>query len=370
MPKENVFARSTRENPIFKDERVLNSEHVPDVLPHRENEINSLVYALKPLSEGGKATNIFVYGVPGTGKTVTLKYVMDQLKEYSSRVKPVYFNCFGFNSRQAVLAELTRVVERPVPARGMSTNELYAKVLEGLKFAKFVPVLVFDEFDQLLNHDGNELLYDILRIPEHERAAIPIILISNDPSIPSQLDARVRSSFSPQSIEFSSYSPLQIKDILRERASQALVPNVLSPDVLGLIAAHAGKRGGDARVAIETLRKAARNAERENASEISEVHARAAFEDIESSALQKAIPFLSEPHKQIIRAIFTLGGKNVPSIDVYAKLESAGMGLSDRRIRELLVELERKKAITTSTDLSGRGRTKLITVNFPEAAMK
>lgn len=370
MVRENVFARSTRDNAIFKDERVLSPEYLPEVLPHRDTQVNSLVFALKPLAEGGKATHLFVHGPPGTGKTVTLKYVMEQLKEFSGRVKPVYLNCFGFNSRQAVLAELTRVVERPVPARGMSTNELYSKVLEGLKFAKFVPVLVFDEFDQLLDNDGNELLYDLLRIPEHGRMQIPVVLISNDPTIPSRLDARVRSSFSHESVEFAPYSPIQLKDILKERANLALHSNVLSADVLGLIAAHANKRNGDARVGIETLRKAARNAERQNATEITAEHAKAAFEDSETSAVLKAVPFLSESHKHVVKILFSLGGKNVPSSELYSRLAASGIGLSDRRVRELLVELEKKRAITTSTDTSGRGRTKVITVNFPESELK
>ncbi len=370
MALENVFARIARDQGIFKDERVLSPEYVPDVLPHRENQINSLVYALRPLADGGKASNVFVFGPPGTGKTVTLKYVVDQLKEYSSRVKPVYLNCFAYNSRQAVLSELTRVVERPVPGRGMSTHELYEKVLEGLKFAKFVPVLVFDEFDQLMDHDGNELLYDILRIPEQGRPFVPVILISNDSTILSQLDGRVRSSFSHELAEFQPYTPHQLKGILKDRANLSLFPNVLSADTLGLIAAHASKRGGDARVAIETLRKAARNAEKHNSHEILPEHAREAFEDNETSAVLKAVPYLSDSHKQVLNALFSLGGKNIPSLDLYSRLASQGVNMSDRRVREIITELEKKKAIATLTDATGRGRTKRITVNFSQEAMK
>lgn len=370
MSSSNVFARASKENIIFKDERVLSPDFIPEMLPHRDSQINSLVYALKPLVEGGKANNVFVFGPPGAGKTATLKYVVNQLKEFSARVRPVYLNCYGYNTRQSVLSELTRIVERPVPARGMSTSELYQKVLEGLKFANFVPVLVFDEFDQLMENDGNELMYDILRIPENGRVGVPVILISNDTSIPSRLDARVRSSFSHETVEFNPYSPSQLKDIIRERAALALVPNALSTEALHLIAGHASKRGGDCRVAIETLRKAARNAERSNASQISEEHVRAAFEDTETHAVQKSIPYLSDSHKMVLKGLFLLGGKNVPSHDLYVKLASQGFGLSDRRIRELLVELEKRKAVTTSTDVSGRGRTKRITVNFSEQVME
>ncbi len=368
--KENVFARVAKENAIFKDDRMLTPEYIPEVLPHRENQINSLVYALKPLAEGGKPSHVFVSGPPGTGKTATLKFVMQQLKDFSARVKPVYFNCFGHNTRQSVLAELTKVVERPVPARGMSTNELYSKVLEGLKFAKFVPVIVLDEFDQLLVNDGNELLYDILRVPEHGRAAIPIVLISNDPTIPSKLDARVRSSLSPEIIEFHSYTPAQLKDILRERATLAFHPNVLGDETLGVIAAHASKNGGDCRIAIEMLRKAGKIAERKNSSHVLPAHAQEAFADPSVQGALKALPFLAEPHSSVLKALFSLGGKDVNSGEVYVALGKMNVELSERRIRELIVELETKRIITTKTDASGRGRAKLITVNFPESAMK
>jgi cell division control protein 6 len=370
MVKENVFARRREERHIFKDERVLSPEFLPEDLPHRDSEIQSLVYALRPLAEGKNASHVFVYGPPGTGKTVTLKFVTNQLKEFSNRVKPVFLNCFEFNTRQAVLAELTKVVERPVPSRGMSTSELYSKVLEGIKFAKFVPVLVFDEFDQLLFNDGNELLYDVLRIPEQGYSPIPIVVISNDVSILSKFDGRVRSSFGHETVEFEPYSPVKLKDILLERAGHAFFPETLSEEALGIIAANASKRGGDCRVAIETLRKAGKHAERDNAAVILAEHAQAALEDEETSATKKAIPFLSASHKIILQSIFELGGKGVASHDLYASLESKGVVLSDRRVRELLVDLERKKAISTKTDTSGRGRTKKITANFPESSLK
>ncbi len=370
MMKDNVFARASKEHAIFKDERALSPEYLPEVLPHRDTQIQTLVYALKPLAEGGNASHVFVFGPPGTGKTVTLKFVMQQLKDFSARVKPVYINCFALNSRQAVLAELTRVVERPVPARGMSTNELYAKVLEGMKFASFVPVLVFDEFDQLLANDGNELLYDLLRLPEHGRKAIPIILISNDTSIPSKLDDRVRSSFSHEAVEFPQYAPPQLKDILRERAKMAMHPDAISEDIISLIAGHAAKHGGDCRKGLDALLKAGKIAERKNANKIEVEHAKEAFEDREVIAVMRAVPFLQIPQKQVLQALFKLGGKNIPSNALYGQMARMGFELSDRRVREIVVELEVKKLLRTETDTSGRGRTKNITVLLPEDALK
>ena len=74
-------------NSIFKDERFLYPEFVPERLPFRDKELSDLMFCFKPASLGRKPTNIFIYGKPGTGKTVTLKFVLNELEEYSDRVK-------------------------------------------------------------------------------------------------------------------------------------------------------------------------------------------------------------------------------------------------------------------------------------------
>ena len=79
---KNIFD-SKSEYSLFKDERFLYPEFVPERLPFRDEEISELVYCLKPATQGKKPTNVFVFGKPGTGKTVALKFVLNELEEFS-----------------------------------------------------------------------------------------------------------------------------------------------------------------------------------------------------------------------------------------------------------------------------------------------
>ena len=56
--KTNVFDKGSKIHRIFKDERFLYPEFVPERLPHRDSEIDALVFALKPVSEGRKPQNV------------------------------------------------------------------------------------------------------------------------------------------------------------------------------------------------------------------------------------------------------------------------------------------------------------------------
>src|SRR3989338_9451585 len=95
----NIFARGRVEQRIFKDERALMPEYLPDVLPHREREIREIADALRGAADGRGAENLLLTGPTGTGKTSVSKYVLKELADYSSRVVPLYINCWEVTTR-------------------------------------------------------------------------------------------------------------------------------------------------------------------------------------------------------------------------------------------------------------------------------
>ena len=232
MPS-NVFDKHLKLKGIFKDERFLYPEHVPERLPHRNAEIDSLAFALKPVSEGKKPQNIFMAGKPGTGKTVTARFVLKELEEYSDRAKSLYINCFRVNTRHAALTEISNFLGVPVTRRGTSSDEALDSVISAFKKISFTPIIVFDELDQLvMEGEASKLFYDLLRVFEFSKGRFGLVLISNTEGILSKLDARVRSSLMPETIVFDPYSPGQLKDILSERMQFAFLPNVFEKEVI------------------------------------------------------------------------------------------------------------------------------------------
>jgi len=362
MPRNLFDQASSAEHPLFRQEKYLYPEFVPERLPHRDAEIDSLVYALNPLAKGGKPHNVFVCGGTGGGKSACIKFVLNQLEEHTDRAKHLYLNCFEFNSRHAILTEIANFLGEPMPRRGVATDELYTKLLHALKQATFTPIIVLDEVDQLLHEDeGQKLLYDLLRVIEYQKNRFALLIISNDRTLTARLDPRVKSSLAEETIEFNQYTPTQLKAILRERAEYAFAPGVLDEDVINVAAAHAAKLGGDARIAIECLWKAGREAERVNASKVTLDHLQKAFAAVAEQNL-KAVKFLNEHERTLLKLVAEKG--TLHSGDLYqAYAKAVKEPVTERRLRDFLANLELHRLVhLTLVDLGNRGKTKEISL--------
>ena len=124
------------ESKVFKNEEVLSSEYVPELLPHRETQIKQVASNLEPAAYGKKITNTFVFGGPGIGKTATAKFIFRKFEEEYQNVKPVYLNCWDFNTSIAVLSELTIQLGWPVQRRGWGKDEIMNRFVEALTKTK------------------------------------------------------------------------------------------------------------------------------------------------------------------------------------------------------------------------------------------
>lgn len=352
----NIFSEK-KEHALFKDERFLYPEFVPQRLPFRDKEISELVFCLKPATLGRRPTNVFVFGKPGTGKTVTAKFVLNELEEYSDRAKCIYLNCFAQNNKQVILAKITNALGFAVSERGISFDELFSRLVAVMRSTKVIPIIVFDEAEQLLRDKQRaSLLYDLARLPEQEKLPVGLVFISNDNFFLANVDDRVRSSLGVSSVPFEQYSPSELKDILRERARFAFTDSALDSEVIPLCAAHAAKLGGDARIAVEVLLKSGRLAERENSKCVLPKHVRASFMQ-EKPVKVEITSNLSVQEKAVLNLLDTLSGKPVDSGGVYSKLEK---DFSERALRSALESLEKKGLIKAEKVVKGRGMTRLI----------
>jgi len=154
----NIF-ESEKEVHLLKDERFLYPEFVPEQLPFRDKEIGEMVFALKPATLGKKPSTLFLVGKPGTGKTVSSRHVLNELAEYSDRTKCLYINCFEFNSKHSILSKITNFLGYAVPLRGLSTEEIFERFVAVAKSKENIPILVFDESEQLLKNEDTKDTY-------------------------------------------------------------------------------------------------------------------------------------------------------------------------------------------------------------------
>src|SRR3989339_1368630 len=89
---------------IFLNKKVLQSNYTPDMIPHRNEQRDYIASILAPALRLEKPSNLFLYGKTGTGKTLTVKYVMEQMIEVSNK-KDISFGMYYINCKLKRVAD-------------------------------------------------------------------------------------------------------------------------------------------------------------------------------------------------------------------------------------------------------------------------
>lgn len=343
---------------VFKNEDCLGPDFLPEILPGRENEVKEIARLLQPLCDGRKASNLFLCGPPGVGKTACARFVLRDLREFEKTLS-AYINCWLYPTRQAVLVQFACEAGVAVPRRGISGDEVFTQTIQGVKASRKTPLVVLDECDRLFYEKQESVLYDFLRAGEVHGIGFNVVLISNDASILARIDSRMRSSLQSREIFFKKYLPAELKKILAQRAEAAFFQGACGKEVIALCAAFAARKGGDARVAIQALWRAGKNAEARGAQTISLKDAQKAVREQEtlSASQEKRLVGLSAVENAILNILREKG--ELSSGELYALV---GGRLSERSLREYVSLLEAKRLVATQDKLNvdGRGRTRLI----------
>jgi cell division control protein 6 len=146
---------------IFKNENILSTDYLPDILPHREGQIQQLADTLTSISKGGRR-NIFICGAPGIGKTVSTNFVFREFENHSG-IKTIYINCWNYNTSISVLTKVASDLGAFVQRRGWAKDEIMGRLIEKLERGKMSLMICLDEVDQLVRKDQG-VLYDLLSL--------------------------------------------------------------------------------------------------------------------------------------------------------------------------------------------------------------
>jgi cell division control protein 6 len=380
----NIFQEFITKTPqIFKNREVLTSEFTPEIIHHRNKEINTIASILAPSLKGARPSNIFIYGLTGTGKTLVSKHIAEELEKISSQgnypVKVLYINCKMkkiSDTEYRLITELTRMLGYNLPTTGLPTDYIYQTFFNALDSEKRIIILILDEIDALVEKMGDEFLYNLTRINQDlKQAKLSIIGITNDLHFIEILDPRVKSSLREEEVLFIPYNAMQLHDILKHRAEMAFAENVLSDEVIPKCAALAAQEHGDARRALDLLRVAGEIAERLGESKVTEKHVDMAQEKIDFDRVIESTKTLPKQTKVVLWAILELSQtkrEDIQTGDVYdiyqKKCKEIGLyPLTQRRISDLISELDMAGIINAKVTSLGRyGRTRVIMFNLSD----
>jgi archaeal cell division control protein 6 len=373
-------------NSLFENKGVLQVRYTPESIPHRDDQIKSIASILASTLRGERPSNLFVYGKTGTGKTLSVQYVQNELlkkaEELNVDVRFEYLNCKlkkVADTEYRILAALINQLGGSVPATGLPTDQVWSKFIELVDSKKQLIVFILDEVDQAVKKMSDNFLYSLTRLnSELNQAQISLIGISNDVTFLENIDPRVRSGLGEEEFVFPPYNAIQLQDILNDRCAQAFKENVVADGVIAKCAAYAAREHGDARRALDLLRIAGELSEREGNENIGEEYIDLANNKMERDKILDIVEAEPKQFQLVLYSILQLtrsakngGIERFYTGDVYNYYQQVcdqtkTDSLTQRRISDIIAEIDMLGLINAKVISKGRhGRTREIKLSVP-----
>ncbi len=345
MPLFNDMLGS--EESLFKNEQALDFAFQPKPMKYREEQQRYMANCIKPLFQNRNGKNLFVYGIPGIGKTLACNQLIKELEETTDDIAPLYVNCWHKNTSFKVYLEICALLGYRL-TQNKNGDELFRVIKEMLN--KKTAVFVFDEIDKV---EGFDFLYSILE-GVYKKS---IFLITNYKDWLSNIEERIRSRLMIDQLEFKPYNHKETEGILRQRVGYAFVPGVLDEEAFQLILRKTVEVE-DIRAGLTMLKEAGLNAENRSSREITLEDADIALGRLDEYNLESS-DRLGEDPKFILNIIKKNSGTKTS--DLFKIYQEKGGQLSYRSFYRKVSKLADDKFISLEKKEGGvNGKTSVV----------
>ena len=361
----DIASKIEQEESIFAKKSFLDPLLFPGKIIGRTRQAEEIIRMLLGYKQGFVVPFVSVYGRSGSGKSVTTKFVCENLDGISFVLVNLRQARTIFGAANLILGELG--MPNLKSAQGINLAiDIIGQAIESRLGSKKLFVLALDEFDVIFFDKRNkpsDFVYKMVLLEENLRKKgilLCIITISNNVLSEYELDDRVKSRIGSSEIFFEPYSKSDLLEILKDRAKSAFAKKID-----GLVLDHCAELGssehGDARRAIDLLRVASEIAISKG-EELSVSHVDKASDRLQKDRAEKIIEGASYHFRLVCgglaRATFLSGQAMHSTSTIYKQygkiLEKGVKPLTYRRIHDILTEMENTGLVQSQTSSRGR----------------
>ena len=322
-----------------KDEESIKSfsEARLEYLPCRKEEQDLIYnYIKQGLQTNGNYHSLYIAGMPGTGKTASVKTILNILESELNEAK---------NKRNGKALGKDGII--PFQIKFLSGINfpnisnvfkiiykfIFAKVKDKLNIKDYIQllneffsnrkkynsssslndpsnshiILIIDEIDILINNSQN-LLYNIFNWTTYDYSKLIVISISNTLDLPNRLLPKIRSRMGDNIIMFKPYNKEELGIIIKDRGIDL---SLFSQDAIRLSCVKVAAINGDLRRVFHILTRAkeinsAENYKKKNKELVSKFDILNAWNELFSSKISNVIKSLHIFEKIIIATVLSL----------------------------------------------------------------
>ncbi|XP_074579369.1 LOW QUALITY PROTEIN: origin of replication complex subunit 1-like [Curcuma longa] len=255
--------RRRKQTDLEKAKGMLLLASLPKVLPCRTKEMEEITAFIKGAISGEHCLGrcLYIHGVPGTGKTMSVLSVMRNLRSEvdAGTLRPYAFveiNGLKLASPKNIYKVIHEALSGHRAGWKKALHFLNERFNNGTRADtnEHRPcVLLIDELDLLLTRNQS-VLYNILNWPTQPHANLIVIGIANTMNLPEKLLPRISSRMGIQRLCFLPYTHQQLQEIISSRLNGL---DAFEDQAIEFASRKVAAMSGDVRRALQICRLAA-----------------------------------------------------------------------------------------------------------------
>jgi Cdc6-like AAA superfamily ATPase len=265
LPNRNIPLNESLSD-YEKARKLLHVSAVPDSLPCREKEFAEIYSYLESAISQESGCCLYISGVPGTGKTATVREVIRCLNRQVEEQKLNDFQFVEINGMKITDPTHSYILlwKALSNSNDKITSKHAAELLESIfsntNSNRLPCVVLMDELDLLVTKKQS-VMYNFFDWPNRPYSHLIVVAVANTMDLPERmLTNKVSSRLGLTRINFQPYTHEQLITIVQSRLQGI---SSFSDDAIQLCARRVSAVSGDARRALDICRQAVEIVERQ-----------------------------------------------------------------------------------------------------------